>query len=374
MGLYFRKGKGWTYDFILRGTRHTAAGFKTKTEARDAEAKRKEEIKRPEQAKEKIPTDTAFLDLVNSRLDYVKAYNSHDHYRTYQYMAKRWIKLWGDLDCPAITEAMIQDNILERNKISSFTANKELRYLRATFNYGLKKKLVSSNPTEGMEFLPMEKKVKYVPSIEDVDKVIEAADADTQDYLWTIRETLARVSEINRLTWDDVDIAHRTVVLYTRKKKGGHLTPRKVVMTEKLFEVLFRRYQKRDTQKPWVFWHRYWSRKDGRFNEGPFQDRKKIMKVLCKKAKVKYFRFHPLRHAGASIMDDSNVPLGAIQRILGHENRKTTEIYLHSISEVERKAMAIYEQARKKSQTNPQTEDNAEKKRVRRGHLTLIKY
>jgi len=73
-------------------------------------------------------------------------------------------------------------------------------------------------------------------------------------------------------------------------------------------------------------------------------------------------------------INSNNVPLGSIQRILGHENRKTTEIYLHSIGDAERQAMAIYEQARKKSHTNPHTEDMTEKKRVRRGHLTLLKY
>lgn len=40
-------------------------------------------------------------------------------------------------------------------------------------------------------------------------------------------------------------------------------------------------------------------------------------------------------------MDRANVPLGAIQRILGHENRSTTEIYLHSIGEVEREAVDV---------------------------------
>ncbi len=57
------------------------------------------------------------------------------------------------------------------------------------------------------------------------------------------------------------------------------------------------------------------------------------MKTLCKKADVPYFRFHALRHAGASLMDNAGAPTGTIQKILGHENRKTTEIYLHSFNE-----------------------------------------
>jgi len=245
--------------------------------------------------------------------------------------------------------------VLKRKKGSAYCANKEIRYLRATFNFGKKKKLITNNPVDGIEFFPVEKKIKYVPPHEDIDKVIEVADPKTKDYLLTIRETMARMSEINRLTWDDVDFERNCVTLYTRKKKGGHLTPRKVPMTSKLHEVLSRRYSLRDVSKTWVFWHTYWSSKSGEKREGPFKDRKKIMRTLCRKAGVKYFRFHALRHSGASIMDNSNVPIGAIQRILGHENRTTTEIYLHSIGDAERMAMAIFEQTRTNPHTNPHT-------------------
>jgi len=48
---------------------------------------------------------------------------------------------------------------------------------------------------------------------------------------------------------------------------------------------------------------------------------------------------HALRHLTASILDDLGVPIGSIQRILGHQNRKTTEIYLHSVGEAERNAL-----------------------------------
>jgi len=58
-----------------------------------------------------------------------------------------------------------------------------------------------------------------------------------------------------------------------------------------------------------------------------------------------------LRHMGTSIMDMHNVPLGSIQRLLGHENRTTTEIYLHTIGNAERLAIDVYERVREKSYT-----------------------
>jgi integrase len=89
--------------------------------------------------------------------------------------------------------------------------------------------------------------------------------------------------------------------------------------------------------------------------DGPYIDRKKFMKSLCEKAGVRYFRFHPIRHSGASTLDYHNVPIGSIQRILGHEHRTTTEIYLHSIAESEREAMNVFERAREKSHTDSHT-------------------
>jgi integrase len=120
-------------------------------------------------------------------------------------------------------------------------------------------------------------------------------------------------------------------------------------MTEKLYDVLLQRYKTRDKDKPWIFWHRYWSKKEKRFVIGPYKERKLIMKTLCKKAGVKYFRYHALRHLGASILDRAGVNLGSIQRLLGHENRTTTEIYLHSINESEREAIKVFDELEKKS-------------------------
>jgi len=357
MSVYLAKGKGWRFDFILKGTRHTEAWFKTKNDARKAEFERREELGKPV-SRETTPTDMGFLDLVNRRLDHVRDYNSDRHYTDYRYLANRWTQRWGHLRCREITEEMIRDFVVERSSVSSHTANKEIRYLRATFNFGGKKKgWIDVNPAQRVEFFPNKgkKKRKYIPTPEVIDRVISLADEDTQDYLWVIRETMARVSEVNRLEWDDVHLDERYLTLHTRKKKGGNLTPRDVPMTDRVYEVLKGRYRNRDGTKPWVFWHRYWSAKEGKFMEGPYQDRKKFMKKLCKDAGVPYFRFHPLRHSGASVMDTNHVPIGSIQRILGHENRKTTEIYLHSIGDSERKAIQVFGRFTKNSHTDSHT-------------------
>ena len=108
----------------------------------------------------------------------------------------------------------------------------------------------------------------------------------------------------------------------------------------------------------WGADHRYWSRNEKKWVEGPYKDRKRIMKSLCSKVGVRYFRYHALRHLGASILDNANVNIGSIQRILGHENRTTTEIYLHSIGESEREAMRVYEQISEKSHTDSHTGQN----------------
>ena len=56
-------------------------------------------------------------------------------------------------------------------------------------------------------------------------------------------------------------------------------------------------------------------------------------------------------------MEQNNVPVGSIQRILGHENRTTTEIYLHSIGSAERDAIEAFERARQNSHTDSHTNE-----------------
>jgi site-specific recombinase XerC len=75
---------------------------------------------------------------------------------------------------------MITKFLIERRKVSPYTGNIELRLLRSLFNFGVGSKIIKTNPTDGIAFFPIEKKVKHIPDNEDINKVTALADPDTQ--------------------------------------------------------------------------------------------------------------------------------------------------------------------------------------------------
>jgi integrase len=299
-----------------------------------------------------------FLELVNQRLDWLQDHRGERHYKDTLYIARKWVTKWGDLTVAEITPTIIEDHLRQvKNQVSVPTANKNLRHLRSLFNHGIKppRKWFKENPTDGIEFYKLEEvKERYVPPVDDVLKVMLAASPDQEDYLWTLALTMGRKGEVDRLEWKDVDFDRNTVTLYTRKSRGGNRVGRKIPMVPKLKEILRKRYEARHETKSWIFWHHYWSRTEKAFVEGPYKDRKKMMHGLCKKAGVKYFRFHPLLHFGATMLERVGVPIITIQTLLGHQNRSTTEIYLHSVGDEERSAMDQLETLFEKSQQKPQ--------------------
>ena len=69
----------------------------------------------------------------------------------------------------------------------------------------------------------------------------------------------------------------------------------------------------------------------GEYQGKPFQKRRHLMGRLCKRAGVKPFGFHAIRHLTASYLDRQGVELRLIQGILRHRSAMTTSRYLHSL-------------------------------------------
>ena len=104
----------------------------------------------------------------------------------------------------------------------------------------------------------------------------------------------------------------------TRKSKNSDIVERKIPKNKTLKKVI--KSQPRIGE--YIYCH-----EDGK----RYGYRSKMIRTLCKNAKVREFTYHNLRHYGASKLADEGVPITVIQVLLGHMRPTTTDIYLQSI-------------------------------------------
>lgn len=229
------------------------------------------------------------------------------------------------------------------SKPTGKTANRHLRELNTLFNWFVKNKLIDDNPCVGIEKYRTEKYYPYVPPPEDINKVLLQADEFQYDFLQTIYHLSARRKEIMGMKWNDVDFDARTVSLWTRKRFGGQLERDTLKMNNVLFEILIGRYEKKTCE--WVF----------HIDNKPLT-RTKIEKMvirLCKKAGVRKFGFHAIRHHVSALMAASKkLSLVDIQRQLRHKSATTTNHYLTGLVAESNAADVIEEMQTKKHESN----------------------
>jgi len=140
--------------------------------------------------------------------------------------------------------------------------------------------------------------------------------------------TGARKSEPLKWEWTDIDFKNRTYALHTRKSGTGEVKTTYHDMPDILFEVLQRRFVQRHPNLPYVFWHRFWDRKQKTWREDRYQSLNKFTHRLCKKAGVPPFQLHQLRHLATRILKElAGMNIAQLQRFLRHDKQKTTEIY-----------------------------------------------
>lgn len=365
MSVFLVKPGTYRYDIMVKGQRYTGSGFKSEKEALIAQETRRKEVGRHlikreilmEQQLIMSPAslkDTAFDELLIRRLNYLEQKLTKRHFEDTKLLAKRWRQEWGGKMCSQIGPNDIERFRMARAKeASNSTANKELTNLKALFNYGLRLELISRNPTRDLDHLPYDPIEKHVPTNEELDRLIAVADKNTVDFLWLLRETFARVGEVSRLLWKDIDLTKRTVTLHTYKSAKGKRTPRTIPMTEKLQEVLSSRSSRiKHDEEDYVFQRRWYNYRTKTWEQGPYKKRQRLMEDLCKKAGIHpHFGFHQIRHAGASQMAEAGAPVPAIQQILGHTTVGMTMRYVHVNSRAKVEAVRKFEAARGDSHT-----------------------
>ena len=317
----YKRGKKWVGEVMRAGLRKSKK-FLSKNEAQHWESEQKHvslgDWLRP------IPTEYSIAEWSGDYLDYAKKFSR----KTYSEKRLAFRKFFeSEIDPMLPVTAITSDKMLSHfqkqfDARSGCASNKDRKNMISAWNWGAKYKGLTGINSFLTDKFPEKRSPRYTPPESDFWKIFEAAEGQDKTLLLTYLHTAARRSEIFRLRLEDIDFGEEQVRLWTRKREGGTMEFDWVPMTVTLAQALLshlNQNQITDIVFP--------NPDTGKF----YVERKHFMEGLCKRAGVKEFGIHGIRHLSASILAKEGVPLPIIQLILRHRKITTTQRYFHGL-------------------------------------------
>jgi integrase len=176
------------------------------------------------------------------------------------------------------------------------------------------------------------------------ERLLQACKESTNPHLYPVVmiaiSTGMRYSEIMNLTWDDVDLNQKRIILH--ETKNGER--RSVPFAGLALELLIQLEKDRSFDTKLIFPKLKIRGKQQETSPRQVlkeEDRQRVQKVqkpallrsawenVLKKAKIENFRFHDLRHSAASYLAMSGASLAEIAEILGHKTLSMVKRYSH---------------------------------------------
>lgn len=185
----------------------------------------------------------------------------------------------------------------------------------------------------GVEVNPVLPKARrkeiYALDEEEIKKILDSAKRLRDKLIIRIfLDTGIRSKELLNIRVSDIDFERR--VIRIRETKNGE---ERVVFFTAETENLLRKYLNRKKLK-----------EDDRIFSISYQALYKIIRRIGIRAGIKGLRPHILRHTFATTAIRRGVPLPALQRILGHRDIKTTQIYTHlAVGDLEKIYRQVFE-------------------------------
>jgi integrase len=203
------------------------------------------------------------------------------------------------------------------------TVNIEFRTVRAAFNCAIKWQLLNQNPFAQSAVVKIPERPPIHFSREEFSKFLgNVAEPFLKDLFLFAALTGLRQGEILALKWGEVDLERRLIFIvnsdffFTKSGKS-----RIVPMSDAVLDMLTRKSMTQQFSE-FVF-HR-----DGSVVTQSYVDHK-FKKYVRQSGLREELKFHSLRHTFATWLAKSGVSIYEIQKLLGHSDVKTTQIYSH---------------------------------------------
>lgn len=237
------------------------------------------------------------------------------------YMIGQLDKYFGQYDLNQIDVQMIEQFQTDQIKrgLNAGGVNRLVSSLKAMFTKALDWKMTDEAviiTVRRVKALKGEvKRLRYL-SVQECQELFNSCDAYLKPIVQFALNSGCRRGEILNLKWDNVDLKHGFISLIETKNGERRETP----INDTLRSVLQGITRRLDV--PYVFFDSE--------TGGPASIRfEKRFKTAVKKAGIKDFHFHDLRHTFASHLVMAGVDITTVSKLLGHKSLTMTLRYSH---------------------------------------------
>jgi integrase len=237
---------------------------------------------------------------------------------------------------PAMIE-IFQDNLLTKPReegkkaYKPATVNRMLALMKRIYNLAIREDRVEKNPCFKVSMLPENNKRDRVISHAEFQAIISHLPKHAEDIVTVAYYTGMRSGEILNLTWDRVNLKEGYIDLTADDTKTSE--PRRIYLNKNLLEIFSNVGKIRRIKHQNVFTYR----------GNPIINIRHSFQGACKKAGIKDFRFHDLRHTFNTNMRKAGVDRSVIMKITGHKTMAMFERYNTVDSDDARSAMTQFE-------------------------------
>lgn len=242
-------------------------------------------------------------------------------FRNYERHGKVWSERFKGRTLRSILPLDIERWVTRRAQAGAkpATINRELSFLRRVFNVAIANDLVDRSPMRRIKLLRENNaRVRWLTEDEEAQLRKEVADDGHWALVGLALHTGLRQGEQFRLRWSDVDLVN--LVLTVPQSKHGEA--RHVHLNETAVAIL--RDAPSRCASPWVF--------PSRTNATPLEPHNFLNRVFApavKRAGIRNFRWHDLRHTFASRLVMAGVDLATVKELMGHKTLTMTLRYAH---------------------------------------------
>ncbi len=312
----YQRGGVWYLDCSFNGRRIRKPAGTTKKEALLQLAR---EIQIQMNAESDVSLEELntklFDDLCNEYLIHSKSHKRPGSYVRDQGMIEKLKSLFTGKPIGTITPHDLEQYAVTRTKeVKQSTVNRELTCIKHMFNKAVEWGYLKGNHLRIVRnFREPPGRLRYLTNTE-IERLVNACACHLRPIVIMALNTGCRRGEILNLTWADVDLENRFITI--RKSKNNEI--RTIPINDTLYEMLM--MLPRDGGSETVF-----TSADGK----PYTDIKRSFTTALKKAEIKDFRFHDLRHTFASQLAMVGVDIRTIQELMGHKDIRMTLRYSH---------------------------------------------